>query len=290
MTTYQITKSNNSVAQPETTQKNVKMNTVKHIAVTPMGISNDQLDMLSSEIGKKAVYKTAIFSATQNLLNNASKLQKFNNYINRLESQGMKDKVDSIKTTPRFTDLQDRATAAATKLACLDALAEMKSLDIPIELTPVLRTNINEEQLASTANFARMSVDELRKIKIKQLEQGYTDNCKAVATAEHLFYGASIEDEVEVKDEDGYTDIISTTIPVFFHPESVLKELTKARNWIASWNSPDITELGILADDIDATELALVRFNEITEQAGEGSREMDSKGATDSDLQQGSGI
>ena len=263
------------------------MNTIKHLQVTPKGIHSDQLNMLGSINGLKSIYKTAIFSATQGLLNQSTKLQKFGDYLDRLETGGFKDKVDTIKATPRYTDLKAKAEQLGQRLAILDSLQDAKGFNIDIEIMPMMQRSSNQEEIAKKAAFAKVSVEYVQKAEDAAKTRSFNDSKGAVHLAESFFYSAEVEEAIETDEETG--EIIKDTLPLFFHPESCLKDLMRSRDFLLTWNAPDYAELGILASDIETMEAATARFIELTEQATEESREFDDKAANSQDLMQGAG-
>ena len=281
MTTYRVIKT-----QP--LKKETEMKTIRHITVTPNGIPEDALSILSSEKGIREVYSNSIFGTTQQLLSNAQKLQKFNQHITRLEETGFINKAEAIKESTRFIMTQERALESATRLAILDANATAKGLNIDIELSPTLRKMSPKDKIAEKAKFARMKEEEVEALEQKAHLATYNAQLSAQALAEELFFSAETEEEViHVVDDAGQTETVIESVPIFFHPESVLKALTKARNWLLTWNEPDYAELGLLSSDMDTVEEALSKFVEMTEHGTESGREFDALIASSDDMTAG---
>ena len=264
--------------------------------VTPAGISNLEVDRLSSEMGKKAVYRTAIFSTVQSLINSAGKLAKFESYMGKLKEE----QKQNIMQSNRYLDTKARAEEAAVKLACLDTLQEAHGYALEVNLEPKPQRLSTAEQIKEKAKFAEMSESEVLKIETENQNRMLIQANEGVDLATQLFFSAEIESYEGVYDEEGnqlyesaednldFSRPIQTcsTKLVYFHPESVLKDLTRTRDFLLTWAQTDYAELGILVHDIKQMEAAVKKFQDITEYAGENSRQMDNLAANNQDLQQ----
>ena len=296
MTTYRVTsiKPTTSTTEGIANMLNTETNateptrTIRNILVTPKGIESSQLDQLCSEKGIKGIYKTAIFSATQSLLYASVKLDKFDKYIARMHVGKLGHKVDEIKTSTRYIDTQVRANSAAQRLAILHSISDSRGLNINLEITPTQGRISNQADIEKKAKFARMTVDQVMKLEQASAEKAFNDAQDAAATAEMLFYSAEIENHCEEVDEDGEVSEYCEPILTYFHPQACLKDLMRTRNWLVTRSYPDYTEIGLLANDIDTLETACQRFEEMTEQGNEESRDFDDKAASSADLTQGS--
>lgn len=274
-----------------------KMNTI--LNVTPDGLSNLEIDRLKSEVAKKAIYRTAIFSTTQNLINSAGKMQKFQTYMLRLPEEQQKN----ILTSNRYIDSLNRASQSAVKLACLDALQEAKGYALDVILEPRPQRLSTSSQLQEKAKFADMTIEEVTKVELNNQNKMLQQASEGINLATSLFYSADIEEYQPEYDSDGnqlyesYDDndeqadfnrpiqSCSTRL-VYFHPESVLKDLTRTRDFLLTWAQTDYAEIGLIVQDIKSIEKACQKFTEITEYASENSREMDNMAATNEDLNQ----
>ena len=268
--------------------KEIKMTTIKEVQVTYQGIPADQIDLFSSDKAVRAIYKGAIFGATQSLMTHAGKLHKFNQFIQRLEEQGMKTKVDEIKVSPRYQDTEKRAYDAAQRLAVLHAKSDAKGLDIELELLPTLQRASTQDQINKKAEFAKVKPEYVLEIERKQIQSNYDAAMTAMSLATELFF--SVETEIEVNETDEHGQITGTSmqdIECFFNPNAVLKNVTSTRDWLLGWNNPDWAELGILSNDIDTAESALAKFQMMEEGGYEGSRIIDDSSATSQDMTQG---
>jgi len=276
---------------------NTIMNTI--LNVTPAGLSNEEIDRLKSEVAKKAIYRTAIFSTSQSLINSAGKLQKFEAYMSRLTQ----DQQHSILESNRYIDTKDRANESAVRLACLDALQEAKGYALDVDLQPKPQRLPSASQLEAKAKFIEMNESELMKLEVANQTRMMQQASEGVNLATQMFFAADIEEYQPVYDENGkqayetsedetdFTRPVQTcsTRLVYFHPESVLKDLIRTRDFLITWANPDYAELGVLVQDIKTVEVALKKFNDITEYAGEESRTTDNLAASNEDLKQAIG-
>lgn len=278
---YQI--QTGTIANLNATKKEETMiaKTIKHLGVTPNGIETSQLDQLASDRGIRAIFKTAIFSASQSLLNKASQLKKLNAYIDRLPTDAKKE---AVRESDRYIKLDTQALASAKRLACLHAISEAKEFNIEVELAPMFNRGSTKADIEKKAEFAGVTVAEVQKIEDTNIQRQFTDAEHAVTLAEELFYGAETEEQfLDPETGEEYME----TAPVFVHPEACLKDLQRTRDWLLGWNNPDYSELGLLKHDIATMEDCVARFNQIIEEAGEQSREMDDKAADSQTMTQG---
>lgn len=260
---------------------------IRHIAVTPQGIETSQLDQLVSDKGIRAIFKTAIFSASQRLLNQASQLKKMDTFADRLKDQGLPAKAEAFLESDRYIKINNGAVEAAQRLACLHAISDSKGFNIDVELNPMLNRGSNKEQIEMKAKFAKMTVAEVQAIEDKNALKQLQDANAGVTLAEELFYGAETECEYEITLEDDEVTHQAATIKQYIHPEAALKDLQRTRDWLVGWNNPDYTEIGLLACDIESMENAVARFTEMVEYGTEESRDFDDKAANSQDMTQG---
>lgn len=261
---------------------------VRHLQVTPLGVDLEQFAQISSEKGKFAIFQALCFGGVQSLLGRTTTYAKMQTLVERLKKEGRVHEATTLESSDRFLTAKEQAHKAAQRLAIIHSVAE-QSFSIPLEFTPVMQRGSSTADLAKKAEFAGVDVTTVQAIEMRNAVKRYEDANHAAGLAEALFYGANVENEHVTFDSDGNEMVAQTLIQTHIHPEMIKKALVRTRDWLLSWNEPDYAELGLLKNDIESAELALVKFEDLQERSGEGSRQMDEAAASAEDLQAGTG-
>lgn len=265
-----------------------KITSIKHIQVTPQGVSLDQFGQLHSQRGLQAVYQALCFGGVQSLLSRTTNYAKMSLLVNRMKQEGRVHEATTLESSDRFLKAKELAEQAATRLAVIHARAE-QSFAIPLEFTPVMQRTSNNEDLIKKAEFAGVSVTHVQEIEMKNAVKRFEEANKAASLAEALFYAADTTGFIEeVKDEHGYTEAeIEHEITIYVRPEHISKALERTRDYLLSWTTPDWAEIGLLKADLESVEKAQEQYDELVERSGEASRAMDEGAASGADLAAG---
>lgn len=261
---------------------------IRKFNVTPHGIELNDFEQLHSQQGLRATYQALCFGGVQSLLTRTTNYAKMSSLCNRMKKEGREHEAVTLETSDRYLKAKEGAEQAATRLAVIHAKAE-QSFAIELDFTPQMQRTSSTAELTKKAEFAGVDVSHVQAIEMRNALKRFEDADSAKSLAEALFYGADTQGFVEeTKDENGYVDgEITHDIAVFIRPEQVSKALIRTRDYLLGWSTPDWAELGLLKADIEAIDKAQSKFDELTENSGEASRQMDEMAASGADLKAG---
>jgi hypothetical protein len=207
------------------------------------------MNTISSQVGRKAVARNALFGAIGALRSKVSQLEGMTKSIVVLTDKGFHHRANAIRHSDRYSQLDAQVEAAAARAQGIFAQASA-SFDIKPEFEPGVPKHLSQEQLAQLADFSGMSVDKVAELRNKADNKRYASELESMSMTEAMFWSANPEDDPIVK------------------AETVLKALQQSQMFIMTWSNPDFAELGILRHDIEIMETIAAR-----ESNHEGDRE-----------------
>lgn len=203
----------------------------------------DAMEMIHSQVGRKAVARNTLFGAIGALRNKVSQFEGMTKSITVLTDKGFHHRANAIRHSDRYTALDAAVEAAASRAQGIYCIASAK-FDIKPEFEPGTPKHLSQEQLAQIAEFSGMSVDKVTQLRTNADNKRYASELEAMSMTEAMFWSAEPQDDPDVK------------------AESVLKALQQSVQFIATWSTPDFAELGILRVDIQIMETLVAREQE----------------------------
>jgi hypothetical protein len=198
------------------------------------------MNTISSQAGRKAVARNALFGAIASLRAQVSRLESMTKSITVLTEKGFHHRADAIRYSDRYLSL-DKAVETAAKRAQGIYCIAAASFDIKPEFEPGMPRHLSKEQLAQIAEFSGMPVDKVIELRHKADSKRYASELEAMSMTEAMFWSPDPDEDPEVK------------------AETVLKALQQTMGFIMTWNNPDFAELGILRVDIEIMETIVAR-------------------------------
>lgn len=155
-------------------------------------------DVVTSEQGRRAIGNVMVFSACQRVIDRAADVGGVHKSMAFMESKGFHDRVQKIRESQRFGDVNRRLAEAAEYAAAVHGVVSSCMAIEPVFEVRPQAINSDDEALRALAAVRGKKVEELIAVRQNEADQEFARKVDAVQLAEAEFYAAAGDSDPNV--------------------------------------------------------------------------------------------